>query len=363
MACCGRCKGDRSCKSHFFLARRIWYDARLRPPNPSNIYSKVTQSPLDVADSCRLSVKTLVLDGMASVTNDLLHELVTSSEYDIRLLSIRRCPNVNQYKLQQLLQYACRPGRSEGNPRLRGLYFFTDPMRGTSQKEASGVTALDGAQLGALPTNKSLTAESAGYYTSTGRMVQLSQNDTTFWAQTIAACKGIIWFDAVLCSHMHTEMEPFVSDHIRNQRPAVPTMATIALGPSGCSGCGRGPHDGPVWGESPIDEFPLLWPPAASGSIIDAVRPPSGPPRSQRLIVSCQWCIDNRHCDSCHRWWCSDCYNPQKGKTFEDPENPHVKAEASEDKQDSIKVHEGFCVERCLVPEAMAGAGAGGMWG
>jgi hypothetical protein len=307
-------------------------------------------------------VKTLILDQLASVTNDLLHEIVTSTEYNIRLLSIRKCPNINQYKLQQLLQYLCRPGRAENTPRIRGLYYFTDPLQTIASKDAAGVTAVDGAQLGALPTAKS--GRTAGYYAPTGRLMNVSQSDSTLWAQTISACRGIIWFDAVLCTHMHTEMDAVVGDHIKDQRPTMPTVATIALGPSGCEGCGRGPLDGPVWGRSSLDEFPLVWPPASSGNIVDATQPPTGPPKSQRLIVSCQWCIDNRHCDSCHRWWCPDCYNPRKGKALANAENPHIKPTAANDGQSSsIKVHNGFCVEHCLIAEEMAGAGAGGMWG
>lgn len=306
-------------------------------------------------------MKTLILDQLAAVTNDLLHEVVTSADYNVRLLSIRKCPNVNQYKLQQLLQYVCRPGRTEGTPRLRGLYYFTDPLQTTSSNIAPGVTESDGAQLGAVPTSKTVAA--TGYYAPSGRVVHVSQTDAAFWAQTISACKGIIWFDAVLCTHMHAEMDSVVSDLIREQRPTTPTLATIALGTSGCTGCGRGPLEGPIWGQNNYDEFPLLWPPASTGNIVDATRPPLGSPNCQRLIVSCQWCIDSRHCDSCHRWWCADCYNPRKDKTLNDVDNLHMKASELDSKATSIKVHDGFCVEHCLRGELMAGAGEGGMWG
>ena len=99
-------------------------------------------------------VHALVLDGLASVTSDLLHDIVTSSEYNVRLLSIRRCVNVNEAKLQQLLTYICRPSRPEGTPRLQGVYFFTDPVRHLPSKQSLGITTTEGAQLGAAASRK-----------------------------------------------------------------------------------------------------------------------------------------------------------------------------------------------------------------
>ncbi|ETN46976.1 uncharacterized protein HMPREF1541_01166 [Cyphellophora europaea CBS 101466] len=317
------------------------------------------------------AVNSLVLDGLASITNDLLHEMVTSMEYNVRLLSIRRCPNVNQAKLQQLLAYICRPGRPEGTPRLQGLYMFTNPSQTRPHTDRTGIIGADGAQLGALPTTKGVWDGTEPYYAPAGRLVHLTKPDATFWAQTIGLCKGIVWFDAILCTHMHSGMAPMISDNIRDERPEMPPIATIALGPAGCTGCGRAPQGAPVWGQSDFEEFPLLWPPPASGRIVDAIRPP--PQRSsdntatQRLIVSCQWCIDNRHCDSCHKWWCSDCYNPKEGKNIQTVEELHdqgaISQQRSFESNTSIKVLQGFCVQECLRGELMAGAGAGGMWG
>jgi hypothetical protein len=247
------------------------------------------------------SVNSLVLDGLASVTSDLLHEIVTSNEYRVRLLSVRKCPNLNQAKLQQLLAYVCRAGRPEGTPRLQGLYFFTNPFQRTLQAEHTGITGQDGAQLGALPTLKGAFNHIDPYYAPSGRVVQLSRSEATFWAQTMSACRGLIWFDAVLCTHMHTEMTPIITGYMRDERPDMSPIATLSLGPAGCTGCGEAPANAPVWGKSGLEEFPLLWPPPASGKIMDAVRPPRIVSASgelpQRLIVSCAWCVDNRHCD------------------------------------------------------------------
>lgn len=316
------------------------------------------------------SVNTLILDGLASVTNDLLHEIVTSDEYRVRILSVRKCPNLNQSKFQQLLAYICRPGRPEGTPRLRGVYFFTNPIQSRAQAEHAGVISLDGAQLGALPTFKGSADHTDPYYAPSGRVVQLNRTDATFWAQTISACRGLIWFDTVLCTHMHSDTARNISDNIRDERPDMPPIASLALGPAGCTGCGAAPSGAPVWGEGSHEDFPLLWPPPTSGNIVDAIRPPPLTTAEgtvpQRLIVSCQWCVDNRHCDSCHKWWCGDCYNPKKGthiETGEDSSGYNAARQQQSDPATSIKVHDGFCVQQCLRGELMSGAGAGGMWG
>lgn len=320
-------------------------------------------------------VQTLVLDGLASVTSDLLHELVTSSDYNVRLLSIRRCVNVNEAKLQQLLSYICRPTRPEGTPRLQGVYFFTDPIRHVGSKQALGITAAEGAQIGAAPLEKASTASLNDYwYAPVGQLLVRGHKVPTAWEQTLNTCKGIIWFDAVLCTHMHADMASVA----HKDSPEFSAMATMALGPDGCAGCGRAPLDAPTWGESDLKEFPLLWPPPHSGKLVDALRPPprftkDGRPQPQRLIVSCSWCMDSRQCDSCHKWWCVDCYDPKRNRSVQTVD--HIREAGvdeflagrtiplSQNIDQSIKVFNGLCVQYCLMGEWMAGAGGGGMWG
>jgi hypothetical protein len=321
-------------------------------------------------------VNALVLDGLASVTSDLLHEIVTSPEYNVRLLSIRRCVNVNEGKLQQLLTYICRPSRPEGTPRLQGLYFFTDPIRHLPSKQTHGVTTSEGAQLGAAPLEKASASSVHDYwYTPIGQLLVRGHKVPTPWEQTLNACQGIIWFDAVLCTHMHADMRSVA----HKDSPEFSAMATIALGPGGCASCSRAPTDAPVWGQSVLKDFPLLWPPPHSGTLVDAVRPPprpslrNGEVRPQRLVVSCSWCMDNRHCESCYRWWCADCYDPKRNKNFQTLEHLREagvddylsgrELSLSQSLDQNIKVFNGLCVQNCLVGEWMAGAGGGGMWG
>lgn len=340
------------------------------------------------------SVHTLVLDGLASVTSDLIAEILMDDKYDVWLLSVIGCVNLNPRKLQQLLAYVCRGSRPEGTPRLKGLYYFGTMQQQSSKKKAmesgsmattGGVTCSEGAQLGSLPHSAQSTSSSVAsnpWYGPTGRVLSEGHAQRSPWEETLQICKGIIAFDAVLCTHMHTAMAPFLhhasGEYLAEFKPTVAPLASMALGPAGCADCGRAPRDAPVWGESDLMEFPLLSSPPVSGRLADAVRPP--PPaqngQKQRLIVSCTWCLTNRHCESCHRWWCGACYDPKasakarkleilavtKGLSyFSSHEELEMKPE--EGKGESIKVFSGLCVENCLVGEMMAGAGSGGMWG
>ena len=324
------------------------------------------------------TVQTLILDRLASVTHDLLCEIVTDQRYQVKLLSIRQCPNVNSNKLQQLLQYVCRSTRSEGTPRLQGLYFFTDPAHDVSttiSKSTGGVTSVDGAALGLLPSDKtqSIDDNATRWYTASGRITSFGADQRTSWEETLQICEGIISFDAVLCHSMHKEMEDCLHEGSREalaQKPNISPIASIALGAEGCSGCGKAPNGTPAWGQDDIRRFPLLAPAPWSGKLIDAVQPPSTLSTSKkRLIVSCKWCLVNRHCDSCNRWWCSDCYNPKQSRKLHNLEavsynsqEPLFSTPVPEESGDSIKVFNGFCIEHCLVGEMMAGAGSNGMW-
>lgn len=335
-------------------------------------------------------VQILILDGLGSVTHDLLNDILSADErYNVRLLSIRQCPNVNQSRLQQLLNHICRPSRPAGTPRLQGLYFFTNPANdyaATSVVGATaGVTSTDGATLGLLPSDKGeCPVDNAHrWYSAAGRVISIGASTRTAWEETLQACEGIIAFDAVLCKAMHehasSSLHDASRDFLQNSKPGISPLATIALGPDGCAGCGKAPEGTPTWDESDLSQFPLLAPPPRSGKLIDALRPPMSLMNTpRRLIVSCKWCLVNRHCDSCHRWWCTDCYNPKQTNRLRDLEalsnagldyvpTPNdlgggSTSNGSGTKGDSIKVFNGLCVENCLVGEMMAGAGSNGMW-
>ena len=342
-------------------------------------------------------VQVLVLDGLGSVTVDLVSELAMNDDYNVRILSVIGCVNLNQHRLRQLMEYLCRPGRPEGAPRLKGLYNFG---RGGHQSflqsclrsnTCNGVTCSEGAQLGSLPTSVGRSSHSISpWYAPAGLALQVGLEKRNHWQETLQYCSGIIAFDAVLCTHMHAAVAPFWSDEIRNQlaerEATAPPIAAFALGPAGCAGCGRAPEGAPVWNESELKEFPLLTPPPHTGRIEDAVRPPTlrtrkgSGPQKQRLIVSCKWCLIGRHCENCHRWWCGECYDPKNPKSSNQLSRALASAEAmhppARQELDAwygaaaqeggtggrIKVYNGLCVDYCLVGEMMAGAGSNGMW-
>lgn len=317
------------------------------------------------------NVQTLVLDGLASVTADLLYDILTGPEYNVRLLSIRKCHNLNEHKLQQLLQYLCRPSRPEGTPRLQGLYVFP-PLEPVDPNPRNHEDC-DGPKLDATDYSNS---NYDPWYTARGQVIAQGHAQRNSWEETLLACAGIISFDAVLCTHMHKDMDLVLTTSSRSflmeSDFAVPPLATLALGPDGCADCGRSALGAPVWGESDPREFPLLWPPPATGNLIDAVRPPPwiGPDGTvgslpQRLIVSCTWCLSDRYCEKCRRWWCAECFNLGTFKQPSDLEklaaekgfgaiprrdhtHPSSRNGLSPGSGNYSKVFGGFCIQNCL---------------
>ena len=341
------------------------------------------------------NVHVLILDGLASVTVDLVNDVCCGKEYSVRILSVIGCGNLNDRKLQEMLRYLCREGRPKDQPRLKGLYVFgagsgADAPGRYSRVGVpmlSGITRAEGATLGSAPSNvhaaERRRSDADLWYAPTGKILSEGYSQRSTWEETLQFCKGIIAFDAVLCTHMHMEMEAYLHDasrdYLEDHKPGIPPLASVALGPEGCSGCGKAPQGSPVWGESDTMEFPMLRPPPFSGRVVDAVRPPKLKGTPRRLITSCTWCLANRHCENCHIWWCGKCYDP-RGRSAKMRDLERINAAgleylpsrqelgfttggSSKTAEAGIKVFNNLCVENCLVGEMMAGAGSGGMWG
>jgi hypothetical protein len=340
------------------------------------------------------NVHVLVLDGLASVTADLVNDICTRDTFDVWLLSVVGCINLNHRKLQGLLTYLCRESRPVDEPRLKGLYVFgarpgMDPSGRYSRASVpmlNAITRIGGAMLGSAPVDVHSVSrrenDSDLWYAPTGKVLSEGYAQRTSWEETMQVCRGIIAFDAVLCTHMHDDMAPYLheasKDYLSQHKPAIRPMASVALGPEGCSGCGRAPAGSPVWGETDCLEFPMLRPPPSTGRVVDAVRPPRLTGSQRRLIASCTWCLANRHCESCHRWWCGNCYDPRrrsaKPKDLGKPstadldylpsrqEMAFTVGDSTQKQGAGIKVFNNLCVENCFVGEMMSGAGSGSMW-
>ncbi|OJD12048.1 hypothetical protein AJ78_07304 [Emergomyces pasteurianus Ep9510] len=281
-------------------------------------------------------VRTLILDGL-SVPADLIADILLTDKFNVVLLSIRECLNLNERKLMQTLQYAVRPSRPKGMPRVKGIYHFTpkdDSQRALHGRQqmynTSAVAKYDrpGArQSDNEPGNSAELSDTAKdnhrdqltwrhpWYKPSGTVLRKSISNG--WAQTIQLCSGIISFDAVLCrSPQH---QPFFSVEGNDTQPPTyltPAIATVALGSRGCEGCRTSPEGPAVWNHSPEHQFPLLTPPPLHSSRITAAKSPVAFSNDEpTLIMQCRECLTDRWCNRCGSWWCSACLpHPEKPK-------------------------------------------------
>jgi len=271
-------------------------------------------------------VRTLVLDGL-SVPADLVADIILTDRFNVNILSIRECRNLNERKLMQVIQHAVRPTRPAGTPRVKGIYHFS-PMH-----EASPVVARPkyrdwwstrvGTSRSPSQTPSSSDQEGASspvkqqneWYSPSGKLFKHSLEEG--WAQVLQKCEGIIAFDATLCRGPRHDPDQYTSIN-EEGTPATPLLgpavATVALGPCGCDGCHSSPEGPAIWGQSPDVQFPMLSPPPLhSSSVATAKRPELIPGEHPVLIARCADCLTNRWCHRCNKWFCGNCLpNPQR---------------------------------------------------
>jgi hypothetical protein len=320
------------------------------------------------------TVSTLVLDGL-TVTVDVIREILLDDRFNVKILSVRDCLQLNQRNLCGLLKYATRPTRPAGTPKLRGLYVFgpkesngreeesplagrrRSPTRYPESRPSHAVNAV-AIQLGpdwANRTKAALVAEhheddEDKWYHSAGKLI--TRHLVSEWAETVQACESIIHFDAVLCRGPRHQV-PGPGQTATAWLP--PAIATIALGPDGCQKCKSSPEGPGIFGVSPSHELPLLAPPPFTSPSLRSAQKPSSSVGYEipKMIARCKECLKSRWCERCHKWWCEPCYTPGQPQQHEHAQNaPNNDNENSTDldlpMQEDIKVHMGLCIP-CFV--------------
>lgn len=249
-------------------------------------------------------VRTLILDGL-SVPAEIIDAIVFSDHLNVTILSIRGCHNLDERKLMQTLHQASQPLRPKGTPKVRGIYHFTPSEASCDQNPSRGRSGTAGSQ-----SFKEQAGELHPWYRPSGRVLKPSA--CAGWAPTLEACQGTISFDAVLCrGHRHDASRyadnPTAGSLHNSYLP--PAVATVALGPKGCEGCGVSREGPAVWNRSPDWHFPLLAPlPLHSSTILAAKNPGTqnnGKPPA--FMMQCEDCLRDRWCHRCGKWWCADC--------------------------------------------------------
>ncbi|KAL1895667.1 hypothetical protein Sste5346_005138 [Sporothrix stenoceras] len=317
-------------------------------------------------------VHTLILNNV-SVTAELVHEIMRSPDYNVRILSLRNAKHCNEVQLRHILRTACRASRPDGTPKLRGLYIFGGGRQGE--------TGWDNALGGYGGSQRVLYGENVNgddlWYHSRGRVLPRSMASVE-WAGTLMDCRGVIAFDGVLCtSPRHTNSPAFgkvsgLQSHAHARQHTTFAMASFAL--DGCAGCGSAPDGWTTWGDPSLNQhaqrydegdpylsrFPLLWPPPLLSSNVRVAMCPEGespnPGRfgshahahshthsdsttPSQFIARCELCVHGRLCALCHRWWCESCIpDGQNGVPWTDVPSTATNASSSSTTSHSHKV-------------------------
>jgi hypothetical protein len=237
------------------------------------------------------------------VTSELCHEIINDATFNVRVLSIRNVKNLNQGKLRQTLQYACRPTRRAGSPNLKALYVFgsRDVVAAVKKSGPSGPsisTEWNKKSQSALAS--SLKNEGDAWWHKKGRIIPRPVSRE--WANCMLACQGIISFDAVLCQGPRHRNSPVYKGGL--EADSAPAVATYAL--SGCESCHKAPEGFTYPGNGSVANLPLLAPLPVLSSSLRAATTPKEP--CTPFIPRCMDCIRERFCTDCKKWWCESCY-------------------------------------------------------
>ncbi|KAF7171407.1 hypothetical protein CNMCM5623_003776 [Aspergillus felis] len=321
------------------LTEDEFYSAPLK-----NIFAKLEHKSL------LQDVRTLILDGLP-VPADLIADILLSGRYNVNILSIRGCQHLNERKLMQVLQYAVRPTRPAGTPRVKGIYFFTPPnlaqaaarskYRNWWSSRCASQTPVEARQPSRQQDQTGDIYRQNAWYSPSGRLLTASIEEG--WAQTIQRCHGTIAFDAVLCrGPRHDPNAMLVSQNGSPHEGHLlgPAIATVALGSRGCDGCHSSPEGPAIWGQCPEETFPLLTPPPFHTSSIVAAKRPSLFPGAEHpaLIARCADCLTDRWCHRCNKWFCADCLpHPQRVSSTLSPHQTAMRGSLSSNDPSQVR--------------------------
>ncbi|ETS73082.1 hypothetical protein PFICI_15257 [Pestalotiopsis fici W106-1] len=288
------------------------------------------------------NVHTLVLDGL-SVTADLVHEILVDPKYQVRILSVRGTRNLNERRLMQTLRYACRPGRPEGTPRLKGLYVFGTKdlpsispavSKASPPPVASPNISINWNHKSSHALKESMNLSGSDWYHRRGK-VSTKPIAVDGWAATMLDCRGAIQFDACLCTGpRHQNSVAFGKVPVASVPGANHpwNIATFALG--GCATCGCAPEGFTSYSDSPFEQLPLLAPvPLHSSSVKTACRPESTSKdgsNAAKFVPRCWDCVRDRFCFSCLQWWCEACYQAPTSAELQAAQHVHIVQDSNE---------------------------------
>lgn len=245
-------------------------------------------------------VQTLILDHQY-VHLDTLRTLLLDSACQIRLLSLLDVPSLDRLEFQHLIEDIFRGRDRTNGPRLEGIYYFGAPV--ISKKFPGQVEENSLSTLGTANSTEDLSLladkEDLCPWYLRSKVAFLPPNIESLYSALLRVTAGVVVWDAVLCrAARHT---------YPHERFMIPTVASVALGTSGCYIC----HSSPEGPGSGVNQLPLLSPlPLHASSAKVAQEIPSDTKRVTPLpfYARCYNCLKHRWCASCNKWWCEDCY-------------------------------------------------------
>ncbi|KAF8420226.1 hypothetical protein EV426DRAFT_701778 [Tirmania nivea] len=272
------------------------------------------------------NVRTLILDGLPSVTTPFLETLFQSgdhpgnlsSSHRIQILSIRACPNLDDMPLAISVLRA-----QEFPSSLRGIYYFSDPEMDFVAPATGGadvfVTPKMGRTLNSAKRRSSDPARGG------------------WWVETMKLLKGKVAFDAEVCrGKAHFQYDDEAGEWIERD----PIVASMRL-TKGCAGCGTHPESedyhchvgqtrGNGYGNGDCSE--VMFPPApVYSSSLASAKSDKHLWRGGRVTLRCTECLGKRYCRGCGKWWCTPC--AERPMQLQNTEQPSLTEGALERRQ------------------------------